>query len=128
MFQSSNQYNQIFKPAVTNMKANLSKTTWSFKSICHGLRILLPQLAAHVKDQFIRGVQNDILQIDILAKANLVRSLEDNVKHAEAFEIAVQDQQSLQNLSSNNLMADIISDYKKQKHSQPKKPCSDCRS
>ena len=91
MLQSSNQYNQIFKPAVTNMKANLSKTTWSFKSICHGLRILLPQLAAHVKDQFIRGVQNDILQIDILAKANLVRSLEDNVKHAEAFEIAVQD-------------------------------------
>ena len=110
------------------MKANLSKTTWSFKSICHGLRILLPQLSAHIKDQFIRGVQNDILQIDILAKANLVRSLEDNVKHAEAFEIAVQDQQSLQNLSSNNLMADIISDYKKQKHSQPKKPCSDCRS
>ena len=73
-------------------------------------------------------MHNDVLQTDILAKANLLKSLEDIVKHAEAFEIAVPDQQALQNSNSNNLVAARISDYKKQKHSQPKKTCSGCGS
>ena len=67
-------------------------------------------LTAHVKDQFIRGVCNDVLQTDILAKADLLKSLEDIVKQAEAFEIAVQEQQVPQNSNINNLMAARISD------------------
>ena len=67
-------------------------------------------LTAHVKDQFIRGLYNDVLQTDILAKADLLKSLEDIAKQAEAFEIAVQEQQVLQNSNINNLMAARISD------------------
>ena len=46
-------------------------------------------LPMNVKDQFIRRPGNDVLQTDILAKANQLKSLEDIVKHAEAFEAAV---------------------------------------
>ena len=53
-------------------------------------------LPINVKDQFIRGLANDVLQI---AKANQLKSLEDIVKHAEAFEAAVRDQTKLQDLA-----------------------------
>ena len=58
-------------------------------------------------------MHNDVLQTDNVAKADLLKSLEDIVKHAEAFKIAVQDQQTLQNSNSNNLMTTRISNYKK---------------
>ena len=70
-------------------------------------------LTTHVKDQFIRGVHNDVLQTDILAKANLLKSLDDIVKHAEAFEIAVHDQQALQSNTNGNALAARVSVYKK---------------
>ena len=46
-------------------------------------------LPMNVKDQFVRGLANDVLQTGILAKANQLKPLEDIVKHAEAFEVAV---------------------------------------
>lgn len=67
---------------------------------------------------------NNVLQTNILAKANLLKSPEDVVKHSEAFEIAIHDQQALQNNTNDNVMAARISDYKKQKNQPPKKPCS----
>ena len=45
-------------------------------------------LPMNVKDQFIRGLANNVLQTDILTKANQLKSLEDTVKHAETFEAA----------------------------------------
>ena len=39
-----------------------------------------------VKDQFIRGLYNETLQTDILAKASQLAPLEDTIKHAEPFE------------------------------------------
>jgi len=49
----------------------------------------------HIRDQFIRSLNNDTLQTDILTKASQLKTLEDVVKHAEAFETALRDQQSL---------------------------------
>ena len=64
----------------------------------------------HVKDQFIRGLHNETLQTDILAKAKYHKSLEDIVKHFEAFESALRDQAQLHQQSDS---ASRISAYKK---------------
>ena len=45
----------------------------------------------HIKDQFIRGLFNDTLQTDILAKANQFKHLQ-HIVHAKAFETALSDQ------------------------------------
>ena len=42
----------------------------------------------HIRDQLIRGLFNKTLQTDILAKASHLKSLEDIIIHAEAFEVA----------------------------------------
>ena len=47
--------------------------------------------AMHIRDQFIDGLHNVQLQTDILAKACNLKTVEDIVKHAEAFEIALRD-------------------------------------
>ena len=49
----------------------------------------------HVKDQLIRGLENENLQTDILAKASQLKTLEDVIRHAEAFETAQRDQSHL---------------------------------
>ena len=72
----------------------------------------------NVKDQFIRGIHNSILQTDILAKAETLTNLDDIVKHAEAFETAIHDQSKLQDSS----MISRISDYKRLNDSRYKKP------
>ena len=46
----------------------------------------------YIKDQFICGVHNHMLQTDILAKAEVLTNIELTVKHAEAFESALHDQ------------------------------------
>ena len=47
-------------------------------------------------DQFIRGLGNETLQTDILAKASQLKTFEEVVKHAEGFEAAQRDQSQLQ--------------------------------
>ena len=49
----------------------------------------------YFKDQLIKGVASDALQTDLLAKAGLLKTLEQNISHAEAFESAVRDQMSM---------------------------------
>jgi len=56
-------------------------------------------LPLNVKDQFIRGLSNSMLQTDILAKAETLNTLELAVKHAEAFESALHNQSRLQDTS-----------------------------
>ena len=46
----------------------------------------------YIKDQFICGVHNHMLQTDILAKAETLTNIELTIKHAEAFESALRDQ------------------------------------
>ena len=46
----------------------------------------------YIKDQLIKGTANDALQADLLAKACSLKTLEENINHAEAFEAALHDQ------------------------------------
>jgi len=86
----------------------------------------------HIRDQFIRGLSNDTLQIDVLAKASQLKTLEDVLKHSEAFETALRDQTHLQN-TSDVMSARAWSTYKKLKQASPPnvttdKPCTGCGS
>ena len=49
----------------------------------------------NIKDQFIAGLANGILQTEILARANQLTTLDAIVQHAEAFETAQRDQSKL---------------------------------
>ena len=86
----------------------------------------------NIKDQFIQGLQNESIQTDILAKASQLKTLEDVIKHSEAFETAQRDQIQLQ--GSSEVMAARMPDYqkKKKKPNLPKpqttRPCSGCGS
>ena len=53
----------------------------------------------YIKDHMIRGLDNETLQTDILAKARSLTSLDKVVKHAEAFEAALGDQAKLSDVS-----------------------------
>ena len=75
---------------------------------------------ANIKDQFLSGLNNEILQTDMLAKADKLSTLEEMIKHGEAFEGALRDQAQLLNPSSS---ISRISDHRKSKM-QPSKSAS----
>ena len=84
-------------------------------------------LSTNVKDQFIRGLSNNALQTDILAKYEVLGSLENIVKHAEAFEAAVSDQAKLADSGHNDeVMGADIKDKKKFKRFPKKRTCNGC--
>ena len=64
----------------------------------------------------IRGLQNENLQSDILAKADQLNDLEKVVKHCEAFEPALRDQSKLQDFSD---VQAARSNYQKNKQQVP---------
>ena len=82
----------------------------------------------HIKDQFVRGLHNNVLQTDILVKANHLKTLGEIINHVEAFETALRDQSKLQ--SSSDVLAARTSDYQRQKSGEHHKPktCSGCGS
>ena len=53
----------------------------------------------YIKDQFIRGIANNTLKTDLLAKAWMLKSLDQNVCHAEASESALRDQTAINDTS-----------------------------
>lgn len=65
----------------------------------------------HIKEQLIRGLNNSTLQTDILAKWATLKTLEDIVKHAQAFESALRDQHNL----TDQTEAMRVSEYKARK-------------
>ena len=67
----------------------------------------------YIKDQIIRGVANDALHADLLAKAGTLKTLEQNVHHAEAFESALRDQISMAGASDTTSAR--LSTYRRQK-------------
>ena len=68
----------------------------------------------YIKDQIIRGIANDTPQADLLTKAGTLKSLEQNVRHAEAFESALRDQNSI--ASASDAASARLSTYSKQKN------------
>ena len=67
----------------------------------------------YIKDKFICGIQNGMLQTDILAKSESLDSIEKTVKHAEAFESALRDQNML--VDNTEVAAAKISTYRAKK-------------
>ena len=65
----------------------------------------------HLRDEFMHGLYNEKLQVDVLAKANQLKTLEDIMRHCEAFERAIRDHAQLQN----HLEINKLSDYQKHK-------------
>ena len=76
---------------VIRLRASAKDCNFSCPS-CH------TDIADHyIKDQFVCGINNKVLQTDMLAKAELLPGLEATIKHAEAFEAALTDQSRLLN-------------------------------
>ena len=71
----------------------------------------------NIKDQLIRGLHNDILQTDTLAKADHLKTLTQVIKHAESFEAALRDQSKFH--SSSEVMAARSSEYQRMKKTIP---------
>ena len=67
----------------------------------------------YIKDQFIKGVANETLQTDLLAKARLLKTLDQNICHAEAFESALRDQTVMNDTS--DIATVRMSMYRRQK-------------
>ena len=91
--------------------------------------------SVYIKDQFLFGVNNPVLQTDLLAKAETLSNVDDILKHAEAWEAAVRDQG---NLNSETIAAARMSTYRKAKKGEktqnrnprskaiPKNSCKGC--
>ena len=67
----------------------------------------------YIQDQFICGVNNDLLQTDILAKAETLENLAAVIKHSESFESALRDQGKL--ADSAEVAAARLSTYRSMK-------------
>ena len=70
----------------------------------------------YIKDQFIQGIANDALQADKLAKARSLKTLEQNIRHAEAFEMTMRDQDKIS--SALDIAGFQMSAYHQQKQAQ----------
>ena len=71
----------------------------------------------YIKDQFIRVIAYDALQADMLAKAESLKTLEQILSHAEAFETTMRDQNKISGIS--DIAGLRTSAYYRQKPDQP---------
>ena len=101
---------EAVKDFVIRLKSHARDCEFSCPSCKHDL------IAINVKDQLIRGLHNSVLQTDVLAKSESLKTLEQIVKHAESFEAAVDDQSKLRDAS--DVMGARTTDYKRQQRSQ----------
>ena len=53
----------------------------------------------YINDQFIWSIANDAIQVDMLAKAGSLKTLDQNISHAVAFKMAIQDQNEISGVS-----------------------------
>ena len=67
----------------------------------------------YIKDQIIQEVVNDALQADLLAKVGILKTLEQNIRHAEAFESSLRDQTS--KVGASDTTSARLSTYRRQK-------------
>ena len=81
----------------------------------------------NIKNQFIRSLHNKTLQTDILAKAIQLKTIDDIIKHAEAFETALRNKSQLH--SSAEVHATRESSFHKHHQQQQQhQACSRCGS
>ena len=89
----------------------------------------------YIRDQVIKGLSNDVLQTDILAKADHLKELDDVVKHGEAFKAALHDQMLMQEGGEAHHLRSSEYRRRKQEKGQKKdetpakrqtKPCPGC--
>ena len=77
----------------------------------------------YICDQFVRCLQNSLLQTDILTKASQLKTPADVVKHAKPIKAAIRDQSHLKNKHPlDTAFAAHQSTYQRQKNSNPYKP------
>ena len=79
----------------------------------------------YIKDQLISGIANDALQADLQAEAGTLKSLDQNVCYAEAFESALQNQNS--EVSISDIAMARMSTYRGQKNNAPQVNTGDVR-
>ena len=88
--------------------------TWDCDFICpnyhHDLSLI------YIKDQSIRCIANNALQADMLTKAGSLKTLEQNISHAEAFVMAIQDQNEISDVS--DIAGLQMSAYRQQSRAQ----------
>ena len=116
LHQSDGESIQAF---IVKLRAAALDCSFSCPSCHHDLA------PTHIKDQFIKGINNPQLQADILAKAQTLHSLEDTINYAKAVESALKDQVSLQEDKTTTAMK--VSEYKRQSFSNnsgPRNPSS----
>ena len=121
--------NQISDESIQEYLVKLRSSAPDCEFTCPNCKFDLSPV--HIKDQFIRGLYTESLQTDILAKASQLKTLEEIIKHAEAYEAATRDQQKLQ--TSSEVMGMRSSQYKKKMNKQTnkytnKRPCPGCGS
>ena len=121
-FSSLSQHdNEQLRDYLIRLKSSAQDCEFSCPQCHHDLSL------SYIRDQLIRGLHNEVLQVDILAKATTLTSMEDVVKHAEAFKTALHNHARLQDTSE--AMAARASQYQQQKHQSNKTfPCSGCGS
>ena len=81
----------------------------------------------NIKDQFIHGLYNETLHTDILAKVTQLKTIDDVVKHAEAFKTALRDQSQLHSFAEVHA-ACASSLHKRCQQQQQCQACSGCGS
>ena len=100
-FASISQHeNEALKDHLVWLRSSVSDCEYSCPNCQHDLSSI------HIRDQFICGLYNKRLQVDVLAKANQLKTLEDIMRHCEAFETAIRDHVLLQNHSEINRSSD----------------------
>ena len=72
--------------------------------------------SVYIKDEFVQGIANDMLQADMLPKVKSLKTLEQNMKYTEAFEMAMQDQNKMSGIL--DIAALLMSTYHQQKQAQ----------
>ena len=124
-------HRMTFSSTIQNPDEPIKSYVTRLKSISHDCEFSCPNCkfdlqSLHIKDQLTRGLFNETLQMDILAKAGHIKTLEDVVKHAESFEAAQRDQSTLH--QSAEIMS-ARSEYKRRNEkSKQTRPCSGCGS
>ena len=103
--------NEAVRTYVVRLRSSAKDCEFACPNCTHDLS------EVYIKDQFIRGINNDVLQTDILAKAGTLKTLAQTVQHAESFETALHDQSQLSGQSSSSpaVQAVRMSNYRRTK-------------
>ena len=99
---------------IQNYLVQLQSGAWDCGFICPNCHHDLSHI--YIKDQIIQGIAKNALQADMLAKAESVKTLEQNISHAKAFEMAMWDQNEISGVSD---IAELqMSAYRQQRQAQ----------